>query len=57
MNDNPLNQFGDCLESMIAIQMTAYPNDWPEADKREVAEFHLFGRPKANPAQSTGETL
>jgi len=30
-------------ERMIAVQMTAYPNDWTEADKREAAELHLFG--------------
>ena len=30
-------------ERMIAVQMTAYPNDWPEAEKREAAELHLFG--------------
>ena len=30
-------------ERMIAVQMTAYPSDWPEAEKREAAELHLFG--------------
>ncbi len=30
-------------ERMIAIQMTAYPADWSDADKRELAERHLFG--------------
>lgn len=32
------------LERMIAIQCEAYPASWPEADKREMAEQHLFGR-------------
>lgn len=32
---------GEHLEAMIAIQMTAYPADWDEADKRELAERHL----------------
>jgi hypothetical protein len=30
-------------ERMIATQMTAYPADWSDADKREMAERHLFG--------------
>jgi hypothetical protein len=36
-----------CLERMISTQMSAYPESWPEADKREVAKLHLFGREKA----------
>ena len=35
---------GDATERMICTQMTAYPSDWPEIDKREMAELHLFGR-------------
>ena len=37
-------------ERMIAVQMTAYPNDWPEADKREAAELHLFGTARGETA-------
>lgn len=32
------------LDRMIATQMGAYPDSWTDADKREVAELHLFGR-------------
>ena len=32
------------LDRMIEIQMGAYPDSWPEADKREMAELHLFGK-------------
>lgn len=32
------------VDRMIAIQAEAYPCDWPEADRREMAEIHLFGR-------------
>lgn len=31
------------LDRMIAIQCEAYPSDWSDADKREMAEIHLFG--------------
>lgn len=34
---------GGHLDSMVAAQMQAYPDSWPEADKREMAERHLFG--------------
>lgn len=36
-------QLSTCLESMIRIQMEAYPDSWPDADKREAAVLHLFG--------------
>lgn len=39
-----VEQLGASLERMIATQMGAYPDAWPEADKREVAEQQLFGR-------------
>ena len=29
------------LENMILIQMTAYPDCWSDADRREMAEKHL----------------
>lgn len=32
---------GDMLESMVRIQMAAYPETWSAADKREMAERHL----------------
>lgn len=32
------------LERMIETQMTAYPSGWSDADRRELAELHLFGR-------------
>ena len=34
-------QLGEGVESMIRTQMLAYPNDWSEADKREMAIKHL----------------
>ena len=46
---NCLAQINSATERMIAVQMLAYPNDWPEADKREVAMLHLFGRKEMNP--------
>lgn len=46
--------FANCLASslntMIETQMAAYPESWSAADKREMAELHLFGR-----RNSTGE--
>lgn len=30
------------LDRMIAIQCEAYPSDWSDADKREMAILHLF---------------
>lgn len=38
-----LEQMGVHLDRMIAIQATAYPDHWPDADRRELAEKHLFG--------------
>lgn len=38
---------GARLESMIRTQMEAYPADWSDADKREMAEWHLFGSERA----------
>jgi hypothetical protein len=32
---------GASVERMIAIQSEAYPSDWSDADKREVAMKHL----------------
>jgi hypothetical protein len=32
------------LGRMLAIQMSAYPSHWSDADKREMAELHLFGK-------------
>ncbi len=44
----PLPEIADDMmtarQHMIAIQAEAYPSDWPEADRREMAEIHLFGR-------------
>lgn len=37
-----MESLGIHLESMIAIQATAYPSHWSEADRRELAERHLF---------------
>ena len=31
------------LERMVRIQMEAYPPHWTEAERRELAEKHLFG--------------
>jgi hypothetical protein len=36
-------ELGAALDRMIAIQATAYPTHWSAADKRELAEQHLFG--------------
>lgn len=33
----------DSLERMVVIQMEAYPRHWTEAERREMAERHLFG--------------
>lgn len=38
-----LSSLGASLDRMIATQMTAYPSSWSDADKREMAEQHLFG--------------
>jgi len=38
------SDIGTGVGRMIAIQMGAYPDSWPDADKREMAELHLFGR-------------
>lgn len=38
-----LAPLGNALDRMIAIQMTAYPAAWSDADKREMAERELFG--------------
>lgn len=36
---------GEHLETMIRIQATAYPDDWSDDDKREMAIKHLgYGR-------------
>jgi hypothetical protein len=40
----PYDRLGEMLNSMIHTQMAAYPDSWDEADKREMAERHLFGR-------------
>lgn len=32
---------GEHIERMIKIQMSAYPDDWAEKDKREAAIKHL----------------
>lgn len=38
-------QLGEHLENSIRIQMQFYPDDWSEADKREMAIKHLgYGR-------------
>jgi hypothetical protein len=39
-------RLGSSVERMIAIQESAFPNDWSPADKRELAEKHLFGERK-----------
>lgn len=31
------------IDEMIRIQMTGYPSDWSEHDKRQMAIKHLFG--------------
>jgi hypothetical protein len=36
---------GRSIERMILVQMQAYPAHWPEQDRRELAEHHLFGKP------------
>jgi hypothetical protein len=35
---------GQSLERMIRLQMQAYPDHWPEEDRRDLAERHLFGK-------------
>jgi hypothetical protein len=47
---------GSGVENMIRIQMTAYPNDWSDEDKREMAQQHLFGRGD-QPLDNQGEGL
>lgn len=37
-------RLGAALDRMIALQMTAYPDDWSADDRREMAERDLFGR-------------
>ncbi|API59553.1 hypothetical protein BSL82_09690 [Tardibacter chloracetimidivorans] len=38
-------QLGEHLENSIRIQMQFYPDDWSDADKREMAIKHLgYGR-------------
>lgn len=39
----PFEQLGNALESMVQIQMKAYPSHWSDEDRREMAEQHLFG--------------
>ena len=36
---------GRSIERIIELQMQAYPPHWPERDRRELAEQHLFGKP------------
>ena len=43
-------RLGECLEAMTQIQMQAYPASWTPADKREMAEKHLFAQ--ANPGSN-----
>lgn len=38
------DRLGGHLDNMVRIQMGSYPSDWSEADRREMAEWHLFGR-------------
>ena len=35
---------GRSIERMIHLQMQAYPAHWPEEDRRDLAEQHLFGK-------------
>lgn len=35
------DDLGERLNNSIRIQMRAYPDDWSEADKREMAIIHL----------------
>jgi hypothetical protein len=35
---------GASLDRMVAVQIAAYPDHWTSAEKREMAEQHLFGR-------------
>lgn len=37
-----LESLGVCLDQMIETQMRAYPDTWSNADRREMAEQHLF---------------
>jgi len=45
-----LESLGVCLNRMIELQMQAYPNCWDDAERREEAEKHLFGRSPSGPA-------
>lgn len=36
-----LESLGIVLERMIQTQMTAYPNAWSDADRREMAELYF----------------
>lgn len=49
-------RIGNALERMIAIQMTAYPVCWTDAEKRDEAERYLFGvNPLPAPSPPAGE--
>jgi hypothetical protein len=37
-----VNDLHSPIGRMIAVQMTAYPDHWSEADKREEAQRQLF---------------
>jgi len=45
-----LESLGVCLNSMIELQMQAYPSVWSSDERREEAEKHLFGRSPSGPA-------
>ena len=41
------------VERMIALQIEAYPTGWTNAEYRETAMLHLFGREMKNSAEMT----
>lgn len=40
-------EIGVRVQRMIEIQMSAYPNGWTDAERRDSAVRHLFGREAA----------
>ncbi len=46
-------EIGGRVETMIRIQMRSYPEVWSEADKREVAMWHLGLGPRPSHDEPT----